>query len=84
MTERMDTFYNCVSKALVEDILSEDGEYCIRISRQDEEVKRLTVSLDKDIASRVDDLLCEQAAISELRECAYFRAGFQIALELAR
>ena len=84
MTERMDTFYARVSDTLVRDILNGDGEYLIRVSRQDEEVKRLTASLDECIASRVDDLLVEQLAIGELRELAYFRTGFQIALELAR
>ena len=84
MTERMDSFYACVSKAFVENILSEDGEYLIRVSRQNDEIKRLSAALDESIASRVDDLLVEQLAIGELRECAYFRAGFQMALELAR
>ena len=84
MTERMDTFYSCVSKALVEDILNEDGEYHVRVSRQNDEVQRLIANLDTNIASLVDDLLVGQLAIGELRECAYFRAGFQIALELAR
>ena len=84
MTNLMDTFYICVGKTLVEDILREDGEYCVRTSRQDDEVKRLTASLDQNIASLIDDLLAEQLAIGELRECAYFRAGFRLALELTR
>lgn len=75
MTELMDNFYACVGKTIVENILSEDGEYCVRTSHQNDEVKRLIASLDKNIATLVDDLLGEQMAISELRECAYFRAG---------
>ena len=84
MTGRMDTFYSCVDKAIVEDILSEDGEYLVRAGRQNEEVKRLMASLDQSLASRVDDLLGGQIAIGELRECACFRAGFRLALELMR
>ena len=84
MTKLMDTFYSCVGRTIVEDILSGDGEYLIRTSRQDDQVKWLISALDQDIAMRVDDLLTEQLAIGELRECAYFRAGFRVALELAR
>ena len=84
MTDLMDRFYTCVDKTLVENILSEDGEYLVRTSHQDAEIKRLIASPDKNIASIVDNLLGEQLAISELRECAYFRAGFQLALELTR
>lgn len=84
MTDRMDAFYSCIRKTLVEDILNEDGEYLVRTSRQDAEIKRLSMVLDKGIASRVDDLLTEQLAIGELREGAYFRAGFRLALELTR
>lgn len=80
----MDDFYTCVSKVIEKSILSEDGEYCVRTSRQEEAVKRLVAALDKSIAASVDDLLCEQLAIGELRECAYFRAGFRLALELSR
>lgn len=84
MSNLMDEFYNCVSKAIMEEILNEDGEYCIRTSRQDAEVKRLNAILDESAASRVDDLLAEQLAIGELRESAYFRAGFRLAIELTR
>ena len=84
MTGLMDALYTCVGKTIIEDILSEDGEYCIRTTRQDNEIKRLNATLDESIASRIDDLLVEQLAISELRECAYFRAGFRFALELSR
>ncbi|MDE6260206.1 MAG: hypothetical protein K2M42_04995 [Oscillospiraceae bacterium] len=84
MTSIMEDFYNCLSKTVVEDILNEDGEYSLRTSHQDDAVKRLTATLDDNIASRIDDLLCEQLAIGELRECAYFRAGFRLALELTR
>lgn len=80
----MDKFYSCVDKTFVEDMLSGDGEYCVRASRHDEEVKRLIATLDKNIAALVDNLLCEQIAIGELRESAYFRAGFRIALELIK
>lgn len=84
MTERMDAFYTRVGKTLVEDILHEDGEYLVRTSRQDDEVKRLLRVLNQDTASLVDNLLTEQLAIGELREGAYFRAGFRLALELTR
>lgn len=84
MNNSMDAFYACMDKTFVEDMLSEDGEYLVRIRRQDNEVKRLHSTLDKDIALCVDDLLTEQLAIGELRESAYFRAGFRIALELMR
>lgn len=84
MTNCMDTFYTCVRKTIVEDILSEDGEYCVRTCRQDAEIKRLNATLDESVISRVDDLLVEQLAIGELRESAYFRAGFRLALELTR
>lgn len=84
MTKQMDTLYTCVGKTLVADILSEDGEYLVRTSRQDDEVKRLLGVLNQDTASLVDNLLTEQLAIGELREGAYFRAGFRLALELTR
>ena len=84
MTEHMDMLYTSISKTLVESILDGDGEYLLRASRQAGEVKRLSAVLDQDTALRVDDLLTEQLAIGELRECAYFRAGFRIALELMR
>ncbi len=84
MTERMDAFYTRVGKTLVEDILHEDGEYLVRTSRQDDEVKRLLGVLNQDTALLVDNLLTEQLAIGELREEAYFRAGFRLALELTR
>lgn len=67
MAELMDTFYNCVSKAIAEDILNEDGEYLIRANRHENEVKRLSAGLDNIIASRVDELLAEQLVIGELR-----------------
>ncbi len=84
MTELMDTFCRCVSKAIVEELLAEDGEYLVRTTRQDDEVKRLLGSFHQDTASLIDNLLTEQLAISELREAAYFRAGFRLALELTR
>lgn len=84
MTELMDTFCNCVSKTIVQELLNEDGEYLVRTSRQDAEVKRLFGALDRDAASLVDSLLTEQLAIGELREGAYFQAGFRLALELTR
>lgn len=84
MTELMDTFYNYVSKTIVEALLNEDGEYLVRTSRQDDEVKRLLGSFQQDTASLIDNLLTEQLAIGELREAAYFRAGFRLALELTR
>lgn len=84
MSNFMDAFYTCVGKTLVADILSQDGEYLVRTSRQDDEVKRLLGVLNQDTASLVDNLLAEQLAIGELREGAYFRAGFRLALELTR
>lgn len=84
MTDLMNTFYSCASKILVEDILNTDGEYFSRTRYMDNEIKRLCAALDKETASRVDDLLAEQTAIGELREYACFRAGFRMALELMR
>ena len=84
MTEQMDAFYACVDNTLVRDILNEDGEYLVRTSRQDDEVKRLLGAFNQDTASLIDTLLAEQLAIAELREAAYFRAGFRLALELVR
>ena len=84
MTERMDAFYACVGNTLVKDILDGDGEYLVRTTRQDAEVKRLLGSFHQDTASLIDTLLAEQLAIGELRESAYFRAGFRLALELTR
>ena len=84
MTELMDTFYTSVGHTLVEDILREDGEYNVRTTRQDAEVKRLLGSFHQDTASLIDTLLAEQLAIGELRESAYFRAGFRLALDLTR
>ena len=84
MSNLMDGFYNCVSKTIVEELLAEDGEYLVRTTRQDDEVKRLLGSFNHDTASLIDNLLTEQLAISELRESAYFRAGFRLALELTR
>lgn len=84
MNNLMDAFYTSVGKTLVAGILEEDGEYLVRTGRQDAEVKRLFGVLGRDTASLVDDLLAEQLAIGELREGAYFRAGFQLALELTR
>lgn len=84
MNNLMDAFYTSVGKTLVADMLEDDGEYLVRISRQDDAVKRLTADLGENAASSVDDLLVEQMAIGELREGAYFRAGFRLALELTR
>lgn len=84
MTDLMETFYNCASKILVEGILEKDGEYFSRTRYIENELKRLNETLDKNTASCIDDLLCEQAAIGELREYAGFRAGFRMALELTR
>ena len=84
MTALVDTFYSCVSKAIVEELLAEDGEYLVRTTRQDDEVKRLLGSFHQDTASLIDNLLVEQLAIGELRESAYFRAGCRLALELTR
>lgn len=84
MAGLMDTFYSCASKILVEDILNNDGEYFSRTRCMDNEIKQLWATLDKDTASHVDDLSAEQLAIGELRECACFRAGFRMALELTR
>ena len=84
MTAPMDTLYNCVSKVIAEEFLNEDGEYLVRTSRQDDEVKRLLGAFNQDTALLIDNLLTEQLAIGELREAAYFRAGFRLALELTR
>ncbi len=84
MNNLMDSFYTSVGQTLVEDILCEDGEYLVRTSHQDDEVKRLLGSFNHDTASLIDNLLVEQLAIGELREAAYFRAGFRLALELTR
>ncbi len=82
MTNLMDAFYACAKKVLVEDILNEDGEYFSRTRIIENELKQLNTVVDKDTAQRVDDLVMEQAAVAELRECACFRAGFRMALEL--
>lgn len=84
MTELMDTFYNCVSKVVAQEFLDGDGEYLVRASHQDGEVQRLLGALNQDTASIIDNLLTEQLAIGALRERAYFRAGFRVAVELAR
>ena len=84
MNNLMDAFYASVGKTLVAGILEENGEYLIRTSRQDDEVKRLLGTLNETTALLIDNLLAEQLAIGELREGAYFRAGFRLALELAR
>ena len=84
VTKLMDTFYSCVSKAVEAEFLDGDGEYLVRTSRQDDEVKRLLGSFNHDTASLIDNLLVEQLTIGELREAAYFRAGFCLALELTR
>lgn len=84
MTDLMETFYSCASKILVEDILNRDGEYFSRTRYMDDEIKRLYAAVDKHTAQCVDDLVTEQAAIAELRECACFQAGFRMALELTR
>lgn len=84
VTDLMDTFYNCVSKTLVADILEKDGEYLSRTRYMEEEMKRVITTMDKDIAHIVDNLVTEQLAIGELRECACFLAGFRMGLELTR
>lgn len=84
MTERMDEFYSSIDKTLVEEILRGDDEYLVRTSRQDDEVQRLIGALNQDTLLLVDRLLSEQCAIGELRERAYFQAGFRVALELVR
>lgn len=84
MTDLMDTFYSCACKILVDDILNQDGEYSSRIRYIDNELTRLSAVVDKDIASRFDELLVERGIVGELRECACFRAGFRMALELTR
>lgn len=84
MTDLMDAFYTCAKKVLVENILNEDGEYFSRTRMVEHELKQLNAAVDKNTAQRVDDLLTEQLAIGELRECACFRAGFRMALELTR
>lgn len=84
MTELMDTFYSCVRKAVETEFLDGDGEYSVRTARQGDEVKHLLGSFNHDTASLIDNLLTEQLAIGELREAAYFRAGFRLALELTR
>ena len=66
------------------DILNEDGEYFSRMRYLENEQKRVTDALDQDAAMCVDDLLDEKAVIGQLRECACFRAGFWLALELVR
>ena len=84
MTNLMDTFYNCASKILVADILENDGEYLARTHSIENELKRLRETVDENTASCVDELLCEQVVIDELRQYACFRAGFRLALELTR
>lgn len=84
MTDLMDAFYTCAKKVLVEDILNEDGEYVSRTRMMENELKLLNAAVDQNTAQRVDDLVMEQAAIAELRECACFRAGIRMALELTR
>lgn len=84
MFDLFETFYGSASKILVEGILEKDGEYHYRTRYIEDELKRLNETLDKNIASRIDDLLCEQVAIGEIREYASFRAGFRMALELTR
>lgn len=84
MTSLMDTIYGSACEALVTALLNEDGEYLCRVRYLENERTRLTAALDKDTAMSVNDLLDEQGAVGELRECACFRAGFRMALELAR
>lgn len=84
MTKLMETICGRTCDAMVKEILSGDGEYLVRESRQQEEVERLSRALDSELALRVDNLLSEQLAIGELRESAYFRAGFRMALELTQ
>lgn len=84
MDELMEIFYSCACKILVKDILEKNGEYFSRTRYMENELKQLNAVLDKNTASRVDDLLCEQAAIDELREYASFQAGFRVALALTR
>lgn len=84
MTSLMDTIYGSTCETLVTGILNEDGEYLSRIRYFENERTRLTALLDNDTAMSVNDLLDEKEAVSELREYAYFRAGFRMALELTR
>lgn len=84
MTDLIETFYSSASKILVEGILEKNGEYHCRTRYIESELKRLNAILDKDTASCVDELLCEQMVIDELREYASFQAGFRVALELTR
>lgn len=82
MSDLIAAIYGCARDVLVSDILSEDGEYFSRVRYLESERKRLVSELDESMAMKVNDLLDEKAAITELCECACFRAGLRIALEL--
>ena len=84
MTESMETICGRTCDALVEEILSVDGEYVNRLRYLEGERARLCAELDVDTAMRINDLLDERAMIGEVRENACFRAGFQLAVALGR
>lgn len=83
MTDAMQVLFLYAQEHMVRSLLSQEREYAnihLCVEKQEEAFRTL---LDEKAQERFDNLLDEQDLLSSFYGRAMFRAGFQIAMELA-
>lgn len=84
MTELMEALFHYAQEHSLAALLAEEGEYRSSVRCAEQQEERLRAALDEPATARLDALLGELELAGWIEERAAFRAGFRMALELAR
>lgn len=84
MTDLMEALFVYAQEHSVAPLLAEEGAYRSSICCAERQEEQLRAALDEQTSARLDALLREQDLARWIEERAAFRAGFRLALELAR
>lgn len=83
MTDAMDALFLYAQEHLIRSLLDTEPEFDNVVSCLERQDKSFRALLDQATEERFDKFLSEQALLDLFNERAAFRAGFQIAMELA-
>ncbi len=84
MTDLMEALFAYAQEHSVASLLAEEGAYKSSVLCAERQEERLRAALDGETSARLDAFLREWELAGWIAERAAFRAGFRMALELAR
>lgn len=84
MTDLMDILYQYAEEKLVRGFLDQEGEYANVRHCADQQERMLRELVSEENKGRLEDLLEERKLMAFFEGRALFRAGFRMAMELAR